>query len=37
MPAMDIVNLAVNENNPKKDFSLAFIGAFFETWLNMGL
>ncbi|KAF8873600.1 hypothetical protein CPB84DRAFT_1798256 [Gymnopilus junonius] len=27
-PAMDVLNLSCNENDPKKDFSLAFIGAF---------
>jgi len=26
-PATDVINLANNENNEKKDFSLAFIGA----------
>ena len=28
---MDIINLACNENDSKKDFSLAFIGAYSKT------
>jgi len=27
---MDVINLAYNENDPKKDFSLAFIGMYFK-------
>jgi len=37
MPATDVIKLADNENNPKKDFSLAFIGTPFENWRSMGL
>jgi hypothetical protein len=30
MPAMDVINLDDNEKDAKKDFSLAFIGWYFN-------
>jgi hypothetical protein len=38
MPAVDVINLASNENDAKKDFSLAFIGAYdreTRTWCTV--
>jgi len=32
---MDVLNLACNEKDEKKDFSLAFIGVYSKFWLML--